>query len=430
MTVSILPANLNLPPFKPKQIIHHGIILRQPVEKPERTIGNTAYELGCCLQLDDTHCLLLASIDEQGGGDLCVGNDAFVFERISDIRPEEAFIVNRGLPDYRMRDGRLAYLAKFPAIGGFVPLEETTSDGSPHPGAGRGFLICNCVTFSPNKTSAIESPESFIEIIQISWDGKSLDFSSPTLLHELMGLRLSGDITISPFCPHNEGMLVPLGIEGKGVIVFRFEWDGESWQPVAHGNSFNVNMGTGVAGLPGEPWSHQPGEIEPSLRRVDEKYYLFTRGVDAYGRFYVSEDGLNFSLVRERANITVPQILNQGLDGSLYVATNHGSGWIRNPLIAYDLSVENAVGIVLHDQDGVRDDQSETIPFVDHAIASNVRLEDRRRHFVFYRVCDLKERTLHKYQIDSGLDQAIHGEHAPASRRSTTGLYLIELTFL
>jgi hypothetical protein len=39
-------------------------------------------------------------------------------------------------------------------------------------------------------------------------------------------------------------------------------------------------------------------------------------------------------LLFEHPNHTVPQVLNQGLDGSLYLATNPGPGWLRNPIPA------------------------------------------------------------------------------------------------
>ena len=76
-----------------KQVIPWGMLLHAPATQPTCSKFPTSYELGACFQLDDTHCLLVTNLDEQGGPDLCVGNDAFVFEKLSDIRPEKAIII-------------------------------------------------------------------------------------------------------------------------------------------------------------------------------------------------------------------------------------------------------------------------------------------------------------------------------------------------
>jgi hypothetical protein len=82
-----------------KKIVPHGKILGRPSSQPEGTRNIVSYEMGPCFQLDRTHCLLVASMDEQGGPDLCVGNDAFVFEKLSDIKAERAIPVNRPEPN-------------------------------------------------------------------------------------------------------------------------------------------------------------------------------------------------------------------------------------------------------------------------------------------------------------------------------------------
>lgn len=88
-----LPANI-------KKVIHHGRMLSHPATQPENTKFAVSYELGHCLQLDRDHCLLVASMDEQGGGDLCVGNDGFVIQNLTDIAAEKAIPLNRAVQDY------------------------------------------------------------------------------------------------------------------------------------------------------------------------------------------------------------------------------------------------------------------------------------------------------------------------------------------
>ena len=126
---------------------------------------------------------------------------------------------------------------------------------------------------------------------------------------------------------------------------------------------------------------------------------------------------------------TVPQALNQGLDGNLYLATNRFPAspavWIRNPLVLLPLDKDGyGDPIVVHDEGGIRNDTGDSIPFIDHAVASNVSLEGRRRHLLWYRVCDLKERTAYPYQTDLA---KLIGK--PRPKRPTSGLYLAEIVY-
>lgn len=92
-------SNSKMPSFTPSCLIFQAMILHGPSTLPEGITGSTAYEIGCCLQLDREHCL-------QGGGALVAGNDASVFSSLADIRSEKAVTVNRGVSDSAMPDGR------------------------------------------------------------------------------------------------------------------------------------------------------------------------------------------------------------------------------------------------------------------------------------------------------------------------------------
>lgn len=106
------------------------MLLHVPAEQPACSKLPTSYELGSCFQLDDTHCLLVSNLDEQGGPDLCVGNDAFVFEKFSDIKPEKAIIINRAEPEYvGPGQTKISFLAKYPMSGFFVLLGASLPDG-------------------------------------------------------------------------------------------------------------------------------------------------------------------------------------------------------------------------------------------------------------------------------------------------------------
>jgi hypothetical protein len=413
------------------KIVEHGAVLTVPAGHIAGTTGNVTYELGFCVQLDATHCLLVASMDEQGGGDLCVGNDAFVFERLSDIQADRAIPVNRVDPHYKLKHSPgYAFLAKFPSRMGFIPLGSKLEDGRDHPGAGTGFVLSGCLTKEEKQST--EAPEAPFELIQLRWDGQQLTVLPGVVVTELLGLELNGNAAITNALPMGESLLLPIGI-GDGIRMFQFDWNGGEWAATKAGESFITNHGR--EGLPGEELSFAPGETEPSLRKQGERYLINTRGADGIGRIYESTDGFNYRLLSSRPNHTVPQVLNQGLDGSLYVATNPGPGMVRNPLLAYPVSSDGSAEVsdepfTLHDEQGIRGDDQPLIPFIDHSVSSNVLLEGRWRHFNFFRVCDLTERTLHAFQINEGMDKAIFGEEGPRKTKlSTSGLYLTELEY-
>jgi hypothetical protein len=86
--------------------------------------------------------------------------------------------------------------------------------------------------------------------------------------------------------------------------------------------------------------------------------------------------------------------------------------------------------VYVHDQDGIRGDKGSSKPFVDHGVASNVFLEGRWRHLVFYRCCDLMERTLHEFQLQQGMGNIVYGKgKGPIPRRPWSGMYVVELEY-
>ena len=68
--------------------------------------------------------------------------------------------------------------------------------------------------------------------------------------------------------------------------------------------------------------------------------------------------------------------------------------------------------VIVHDEKQIRDGKGKEVPFVDHGMAANVRINGRWRHLLTYRVLDLRE---------------TNGEGAPPTPQ--TGLYLAELEF-
>ena len=193
----------------------------------------------------------------------------------------------------------------------------------------------------------------------------------------------------------------------------RFDWNGQSWEPTSYGPLFTVT----------------PDEFESTIQRQGDHYLASTRDDKvAKVRIYSSPDGMNFKFLFDAKNHYVPRVLNKGLDGSIYLATNPALGFLRNPLMAYPLN-GNSFGdpVIIYDQGGIRNDKGDAIPFVNHGQAANLFLEGRWRHFVFYRVCDLKERTLYGFQ--KSMIKRLQGDKGPIPKRATSGVYATELEY-
>jgi hypothetical protein len=397
-----------------KQLIHHGQILARPAKQPEGTQGAVAYELGRCLQLDRDHCLVVASMDEQGGGDLCVGNDAFVVQKLSDVAAAKAIPINRSVYE-TTPGGDKRFVAKYPAVGNFVPLGARLPNGKPHPAAGTGVLFSCTSTYRAEDKTEDDKTKRMVEVIQLQWDGSQLQVVSHEIVSQFLGLELNGSTPLAS-CPQDSGMLFPFGTIPDGMIAYRFDWNGKAWTPTRHG----------------KPFTKSPTELETSVRQQGDNYYLQTRCRGVEGNLYRSKDGLEYKFAATLdSHAGSPKVLNQGLDGSLYVACNFSPGWVRNPLEAVPWEKDHfGKPFLLHDQDGVRGDKGDSKPFVDHAIASNVFLEGRWRHLVFYRVCDLMERSLHSFQLEQGLGKVVYGKgKGPIARRAWDGMYVVELEY-
>lgn len=376
-----------------RRIVPHGRLLRTAAKQPEGTSNTVIYELGKLFQLDRSHLLLVASMREQGGHDFCVGNDGFVFERLSDIAPEKAIPINRLDPHYRLKgNGAPAVQGRFPASGGFVPLGAKLADGKPHPAAGTGFLFSGALTFLPDRSNGHPQAgraDRTIEFLQLRWDGKSLRTGYRALVDSFEGIGV-GRVPLSNCLEQDKGFLCPFPADdGSHIVVVRFDWDGRKWKSTAAGTPF------GSAPEPpstGQAYVYRYLETEPSIHVAGGRYLLHTRGRDPKGRVYSSTGGLDYTPLFEHPNHTVPQVMNQGLDGSLYIATNTGPGYLRNPLLAFPVE-GTALGqpLVIHDERGLRDPKGKQVPFVDHGVGGNFYVEGRWRHLFLYRVCDLHE---------------------------------------
>ena len=376
------------------RIISHGRALSHPATQPAGTTRICSYELGKFVQLDRDHVLLTASLREQGAQDFCVGNDGFVLSALDSIDPYRAVPINRPDVDYPLKSGDgVGIQGKFPGTAGIVPLGARLPDGSPHRAAGTGFYFSTAGTFLATRDRIHPKADWWLDFSQLSWNGKELKVRRDAPVASLFGhtLRNIGFRAI----PRGPDFLFPV-VATNGIVVLRLSYQEDRWMPVEAGKLIGTK-----------------NEFEPSILQDGDGFVMYTRGFDSRGRFYRSRDGLNFEPVFDRANRTVPQVLNKGLDGSLYLATNDSPGGIRNPLYLYAFKGQQFVDpMVLHDQNAAQDPQSVGEPFADHGIAANVLLGGKSRHLICYRVCDKRETD---------------GHGAPPTPQ--TGLYLAEFEY-
>ncbi len=401
-----------------KNVIRYGKILSSPCRQQRGTVNPCHYILGSILQLDPDTCLLMVGMEEQGGADLCVGAHGFVFRKVEDIREENAIVLSEPIPGYTCQDGRQCYLIAGPMFGAFVPLGAQLADGNPHPAAGHGFVYSVRMPYELDRCCPMHDTAPFIQVQSMEWDGENLSVGGEI---DLYGGAKSLAAGITPPIPYEDGFLQPVNENGSIRTYFIRYVDGK-WAVVKKGQPFGAEY---------------KGVCEPSLQYTKGVYYASIRadfayddvvGCEATVAFYRSEDSFTFEPLYNQWNHTVPRVLNKGLDGSLYLVTNDGPEWLRNPLVAKPFT-ETGLGepFDLHDENGIRHDMGDSIPFADHAVGFNVTLEGRRRHFLVYRVCDLMERTPYAYQ--TVLAEKITSQGGPIPLKDTTGAYLIELEY-
>ena len=392
------------------RLLRHGRILDHPPAQPEGTTKAASYEIGKLFQLDRDSVLLAVSLREQGGQDFEIGNDGFIFRHLSDIVPARAIPLTRLETNYTMKSGKKAVLSKYPLNGTIVPLGAKLADGRPHPGAGTGFMLSCIVSFTPDRAQYMPDPDEFLEFYQVRWDGQNLKLT-PDKLPKEFASRLK-DVAFNTVA-QDVGFITPFG-SADGMQALRFDYTNGHWQVTSAGKPFASTNAQGRWEVSGKKIVGLPPEIEPSIVKVPDGYLVYTRGgATQRGRVYRSSDGLNYYFAFDHWNHTVPQVLNQGLDGSIYLTTNTGPGWLRNPLLAFALRGQTFVNpITIHDEKQIGDDKHPECPFVDHGVGANVFFEGRWHHLLCYRVCDLRE---------------TNGDGAPP--KPQTGLYLAELEF-
>lgn len=198
------------------------------------------------------------------------GAEVFVFDDLSCVGKGGSVPVTWNEKEKDEQTGEPRFIVKYPPAVGFWPAGAKRSDGSVHPGAGKGFALCQALSFIgggeelPWRMYSQKGLKHYVEVMQLAFDGQHVSVVKRECIRtgqkwetaDGWGLRSPG---LQPAIPDGNDLLMAMtaakkGAGGTGVCRFRFS-EG-LWQQVAF---------TRVA-----------GGAEPSLARRADGTFIFT----------------------------------------------------------------------------------------------------------------------------------------------------------
>lgn len=366
------------------------------------------YGLGFPVQLGPTTVGLFCNLRVVGVGrtDYEDGTDVFVFDDLASLSRAQPMPILRNEKEKDAATGEARFIVKYPAVGGFWPLGAKQADGSPHPGAGKGFALCQALSFVGDGQKLTwdmfsqPTMRCFTEVMQLSFDGKQVSVPKRELIRtgqgwpcaDGWGINANG---IASAIPDGADLLMATsgqkaGVGRTGVCRFRFV-DGE-WRPVA----FTPISSGG----------------EPSLvRRALGPLVFLTRPSEDMGpdaprsiMLWQSDDGAAWRQIVSQPNLrpTTPVTVNATPDGTVFVLANvpgmtQPDGKVRwwhldRAQIAMwqlnDTKHELQPGQLIRDCVGeFGPPPADMVWDADHANSATVRLADQQWHgLIVYRV--------------------------------------------
>ena len=369
------------------------------------------YQIGIPLQISPTEFGIVLNIRRANvlTGDLEIGNDLVILDRLDLISTERIVPLNRSDRRPHPRTGRTTLYARYPLAGGFVPLGAKRPDGSTHPHAGTGFAVSQVIGFPCDSdvqwAGQLPAEEQYhaMELQQYEYDGSDFTVSSSAILTD-DDLNPDWSLTSPGLChgiPEGDDLLVGFGGSQEGRTgqagVLRWRREGQAWRAVEF-----------------VPITGEDSSGEATLVRDADGSILFTaRGAGASQksmRLWRSADGgrsweklLDEPLIRAG----VPVSLNCCADGSLYFASSPEretdslgralpSIEMRETLLLWPLAPDRRSLLEpLVARDCVADfgpAPAGSIWRADHPVGLTVRLADGQWHHVLcYRVLDREE---------------------------------------
>jgi len=409
-------------------ITAHPPRLTEPAENPPGEVCR--YGVGFPFQVAPKLAGVLCCLRNEGHpvGDFENGSDLILFDELDTLDPAGAVPIIRN-DKYVNPRGERRISIHYPVVGGFVPLGALRDDGTPHPHAGTGFGLSECLDFpllgkghyskSHKRTKMIFRTTLF----QFTYDTHFFLIDDTEVYTEDEPLRASGAGSEWPlFKPglkqgisDGDDFLCPVdasrgdileGLRPGSAGVARWQRRGSAWEPVSY--------------VPVADHESDTVWIEPSLVRDLDGSLLFTsRG--CFGdigdtiRIWRSADGgetWRIVIDREAARGEAPVTINQAADGTPYIVCTrhkHERDWLiilplndeRNDLLPA-IDVRNALEEFGPPPKG-------PVWFMDHSMGETLRLGDGKWHHVLsYRNMD-------------------RGEHAGGVPPPSSGQYLEEL---
>lgn len=354
------------------------------VSLPRETTDNrpARYGIGLPLQVSATEAAVFCNLRAIGPGysDYEDGTDVLVFNSLSALRTANPVALSRNQMRTDAATGEARLIVKFPVAGGFWPLGAKAADGSRHPGEGRGFGLCQALSFEVDSKGFYTWTRPFVrylEMLQLRYDGTRFQASK----HELVGptpLPAAGSTgwrLVTPgltnAIPDGNDLLQPVLARRNGQHqcgVCRWQWHNEQWTAVSF-----VPVGLGS---------------EPTLVRVADRSLMFaTRpGSDEVSTVVVwrsADAGKTWQEIVRQANVrsSSPVSINRAACGLPFIATNlHGRK--RTRLCFWTIDGASLVGPRLirdcTQEFGPR--PKETFWVVDHPSSATVRLADGQWH--------------------------------------------------
>jgi len=287
------------------------------------------YGLGFVAQLGPRAAGLFVNLRVFGKGrtDFEDGCDAFVFGDLASLKKASPTPIIRNEHERDPATGAARFVVKYPAAIGFWPLGAKQPDGSPHPGAGKGFAICRALSFIGRggvlTWDMFSQPtmRCYLEVAQLAFDGRQVSVVKRELFRSDQPWVTGDGWQIAAGGLHSSipdgsdlllaGEAQKDGLGRNGVLRFRFA-DGR-WQPIA--------------------FSPVTSGGEPSLvRRADGTLVFLTRPSEDMGpdaprsiMLWTSKDaGASWQELLRVPNVrpSTPISVNATADGRVFVLAN------------------------------------------------------------------------------------------------------------
>ncbi len=296
------------------------------VSQPKSTTGErpACYGLGFPVQIAPGKAALFCNLSVLHNGDYEDGADVYLFDSLKTIGKGQPLPMTRVETEQDAKTGEPRFILKFPLCPGFWPLDAKRLDGTPHPGAGKGFAFCQALSL-PGKGDTLTADLykraiRYVEILQVAFDGQTLSVTERALIKPGQEwVTTNGWSVFSPglqtAIPDGDDLLLAVTAssrkEGNRTGVCRFRYSGNQWRPL-----FFVPVNGGA---------------EPSVARRADGSFVFT--ARTFGKNSASEsielwaakeaDGPWSSLLcsdNERGQ--APVTVHATADGIIFILTN------------------------------------------------------------------------------------------------------------